>query len=259
MGKKKVNVSAIVLTHNSEKLIDDCLKSLSWVDEVIIVDDASIDRTLEKVKKYNGVKIVFGKGNFSTKRNSGAKVAGKSWLLYVDDDERVTPELKGEIISVISQKDSSVKGYAIPRKNIYLGREMKYGGWRPDYVLRLIKKDALIKWEGKLHEQPKIKGEIGKLNNKLTHIGHRSLEEMVAKTNEWSEIEAKLLFDTGHPKMNVIRFFSAGFREFWFRGVRKLGFLDGVVGVIEIMYQVFSKLITYSKLWEMQIKKNVKD
>lgn len=255
MGKKKVNISAIVLTHNSEKLIDDCLKSLSWVEEIVIVDDASTDKTIEKVNKYKNTKVISGKGNFSEKRNSGAKAAGENWLLYVDDDERVTPKLRSEIISKVGLNDLNENAFAIPRKNIYLGREMRHGGWSPDYVLRLIKKNSLVKWEGKLHEQPKIKGKIGKLKNSLIHLGHRSLEEMVAKTNEWSEVEAKLLYDSNHPKMNVFRFFSAGFREFWYRGVRKLGFLDGVVGVIEIMYQTFSKLITYSKLWEMQIKK----
>lgn len=77
---------------------------------------------------------------------------------------------------------------------------------------------------------------------------------MVEKTNIWSEIEAKLLYDSGHPKMNIFRFFSAGFREAWYRGVVKLGFLDGTVGIIEIIYQTFSRLITYSKLWELQLK-----
>jgi hypothetical protein len=77
---------------------------------------------------------------------------------------------------------------------------------------------------------------------------------MVDKTNKWSEIEAKLLYESGHPEMNIFRFFSAGFREAWYRGVVKLGFLDGTVGMIEIIYQTFSRLITYSKLWELQLK-----
>jgi hypothetical protein len=77
---------------------------------------------------------------------------------------------------------------------------------------------------------------------------------MVEKTNAWSEIEARLLFKANHPKMNVFRFFSAGAREFWFRGIRKLGFLDGTIGVIEVIYQTYSRMITYAKLWELQLK-----
>ena len=77
---------------------------------------------------------------------------------------------------------------------------------------------------------------------------------MLEKTNKWSEIEAKLLYESGHPKMNFFRFCSAGFREFWYRGIVKLGFLDGRIGVTEIIYQIYSRLITYSKLWELQIR-----
>jgi hypothetical protein len=135
---------------------------------------------------------------------------------------------------------------------------MRYGGWWPDYVLRLIKKSDLKGWEGELHEQPQINGEVGKLKNPLIHITHKNLTEMVEKTNNWSEIEANLLYKSNHPKMNIIRFTTAGAREFWYRAIRKLGFLDGVYGCIEIMYQVYSRLITYSKLWEMQINVNNK-
>ncbi|MEK7112099.1 MAG: hypothetical protein AAB875_02115, partial [Patescibacteria group bacterium] len=126
--------------------------------------------------------------------------------------------------------------------------------WSPDYVLRLIKKDSLLAWGGELHEQPKIKGEIEKLKNPLTHFSHRTLTEMVDKTNDWSEVEAKLLYNSGHPKMTWWRFLSVGAREFWERGIKKLGFLDGTVGMIEIIYQSFSRMITYAKLWEMQLK-----
>lgn len=248
-----MKISAIVLVRNEEELISDCLESLSWVDEVVVIDNGCTDKTIE-IAQAKGAKIVKSlKGSFSDRRNLGAKKAQGEWLLYVDVDERVTPLLKKEIEKAV--KAGNYSAYAIPRRNILLGHEMKWGGWWPDYVLRLIKKDALIAWEGELHEQPKIKGEIGKLTNPLTHFSHRSLSEMVAKTNKWSEIEARLLFESHHPKMTWWRFASVAFREFWFRGIKKMGFLDGTVGVIEIIYQMFSRMITYSKLWEMQNEK----
>ena len=272
-GSKNL-ISAVVLTHNSQDRIATCLKSLSWVDEILVLDDNSSDKTLEFATKFKEVKTFEVSGDFSKKRNLGAKKARGKWLLYIDDDEVVTPKLKTEIESAISHKQSlrprlkqsltrsidriqpsAISAYAIPRKNILLGQEMKWGGWKPDYVLRLIKKSALLGWKGLLHEQPKIKGRVGKLKNKLIHTSHRSIEEMIAKTNSWSEIEARLLFESGHPKMNILRFFSAGFREFWYRGIKKLGFLDGKIGVVEIFYQTYSRLITYAKLWELQIKK----
>ncbi|MFC1625710.1 glycosyltransferase family 2 protein [Patescibacteria group bacterium] len=232
----KIKISAIVLFGGSydKKLLDKCFSSLSWVDEIVKVDTNK------------------QKGNFSNWRNNGAKKAKGNWLLYVDSDEEVTKELK-DLVGKVTQTDE-FSAYAIPRRNILLGHEMKHGGWKPDYVLRLIRKDKLKGWKGELHEQPEIEGKIGHLNQPLIHTTHRSLGEMVDKTNEWSEIEAKLLFDANHPKMNICRFFSAGTREFFYRGVKKLGFLDGTVGMIEVMYQTFSRMITYSKLWEMQIK-----
>jgi len=248
MNKK---VSAIVIAKNAQELIQDCLDSLSWAYEIILIDTGSTDKTKEIASNF-GAKIVKAeKKGFSYWRNLGAKEAQGDWLLYVDTDERVTPALRKEIVATVKRL-STLNAYAIPRKNILLGRPMRWGGWWPDYVLRLIRKDSLVGWKGELHEQPEIKGKVRKLKNPLMHISHRSLEEMVDKTNEWSEIEAKLLFESGHPQMAWWRFISVAAREFWYRGVLKLGFLDGAVGVIEIIYQMFSRMITYAKLWEMQ-------
>ncbi len=240
-----MKISAIVLAGGNydKTLLEKCLDSLSWAEEIVRVETGSIP------------------GSFSEWRNYGAKKAKGDWLFYVDSDEMVTSELKKEILSLITNHRSLMTAFAIPRTNILLGKQMRHGGWWPDYVLRLIKKDSLIGWEGKLHEQPKIKslpaggqGDVGKLKNPIIHNSHRSLSEMVEKTNEWSEIEAELLFKSGHPKMNIARFVSAGLREFWYRGIVKLGFLDGTIGVIEVFYQTYSRLITYAKLWELQTK-----
>lgn len=235
MGKKII-ISAIVLVggNYNPKLYKKCLDSISWCDEIVKVETDKI------------------KGSFARWRNWGAKMAKGEWLLYVDTDEEITPELKKKILQAVSSDEFSA--YAIPRRNIFLGHEMRWGAWRPDFQLRLIKKNKLIGWYGELHEQPKIKGEICHLNEPMIHRSHRSLTEMVDKTNEWSEIEARLLYKSNHPKMNFFRFFSVAFREFWYRGILHLGFLDGKVGVIETIYQVYSRLITYAKLWELQIK-----
>jgi len=234
-----VKISAIVLIGGNydKTLLEKCLSSVSWCNEIVKVETDGLS------------------GNFADWRNIGAKKAKGEWLFYIDSDEAVTPKLKETILQNVESTEFSA--YAIPRKNIFLGHLMHWGGWSPDFVLRLIKKDKLVGWFGELHEQPKIDGTICHLKEPLIHESHRSLSEMVDKTNKWSEIEAKLLFDSKHPPMNVLRFFSAGFREFWYRGVVRLGFLDGTTGVIEIIYQTFSRLITYSKLWELQLK-NIK-
>jgi glycosyltransferase involved in cell wall biosynthesis len=248
-----MKISAIVLAKDEEELIKDCLASITWVDEIVLIDGGCTPEMLKVAKEANA-KIIKVSGDFSKKRNEGKDAASGEWLFYLDIDERVTPLLREEIKDVITSP-VFLSSYAIPRRNILLGHEMHWGGWWPDYVLRLIRKDSLVRWEGELHEQPKVRGEVGKLRNPLTHFSHRSLAEMVEKTNSWSKIEAKLLFKSNHPQMTWWRFFSVAFREFWYRGIRKMGFLDGTVGVIEIIYQTFSRMITYAKLWEMQNKK----
>jgi len=245
-------ISTIVLSKNVQDMIGDCLDSFSWTDEIIVVDSGSTDDSLE-IARQKGARIVrTHPSDFSSLRNLGAQKAIGKWLLYIDADERVSKELKKEIIQ--KTLSDTFSAYAIPRKNNLLGHDMKYGGWWPDYVMRLIKKDKLVRWRGHLHEQPEIKGNVSKLKNPLYHISHRSISSMIQKTNAWSEIEARLLYDSNHPKMNVIRFFTAAFREFWYRGILKLGFLDGSIGVIEIFYQIYSRIVTYSKLWELQLK-----
>lgn len=254
---KNQKISAIIIAKNEERMIEDCLRTLGWVDEIILIDSGSTDETIEMAVRYRARVIRVKGGNFSDWRNRGAKEARGSWLLYIDADERITPQLRKEIEAVVNRKSTIVNRYtafAIPRKNIFLGHTMKHGDWWPDYVLRLIKKDTLIGWKGELHEQPQIKGEVGKLKEPLIHITHRTLSEMVDKTNKWSEIEARLLFEAGHPQMAWWRFFSVAAREFWLRGIKGLGFLDGPVGIIEVIYQMFSRMVTYAKLWELQIK-----
>src|SRR3990167_11284054 len=244
-------ISAIILTKNSEKMIPDCLRSLAWIDETLVIDDESKDRTVQVARK-NGARVLKTVGgSFSDRRNYGAINAKGDWIFYIDSDERVTPGLKREVLKVT--RSDNFGAYAIPRRNIIFGKEMKHCGLWPDYVLRLIKKEKFKGWRGELHEQPKVAGEIDHLKSPLLHLKHKNIGGVIEKTNEWSEIEARLMFDAHHPKMNVLRFFSAGFREFILRMIVQAAFLDGVEGVIYALYQVFSRLISYTKLWEMQL------
>lgn len=257
MSDHRPNITAIILTHNEEPMIDDCLKSVVWADEIVVVDHGSTDKTLEIVKKF-GVKEIINapeNSNFSDRRNLGAKEANGEWLLYVDADERVTPELQEEIESIVhgSLFQSQVSAYAIPRKNIRLTRVLYHGGWWPDYVLRLIKKEKLKSWKGELHEQPRVEGEVGKLKEAFVHFSHRgSFEHKLQNTINWSKIEAQKMYDANHPTMTVFRFLSAMWREFYRRMIKYQAWRDGPEGVIEAIYQVFSVFISYARLWEMQ-------
>lgn len=254
-----MKLSVIIIAKNEEESIGGCLKTVRWANEILVVDTGSIDKTLEIVKKH-GARIIkyTSKGNYSDWRNKGLKEAKGEWILYIDADERVTPELKKEIQAEINYRPLNVdhfNAYAIPRRNFIFGKEMKYGGWSPDYVKRLFKRSELEKWTGELHEEPKFKGELGHLKSPMIHKKNLTLSDMVEKTNKWSQIEAKLMFESRHPEMNILRFMSAVFREFWHRMIVKTAFLDGPRGIIYALYQVFSRFVSYAKLWEMQITK----
>jgi len=253
MSTKKL--TAIVIVKNEQDKITDCLESLTWCNEVVVVDTGSVDNTVKIAKSYGARVIQSKKKSFDEWRNDGLKCALGEWVLYIDADERVTPDLQKEIDLLVNNKKSVINNaFAIPRKNIIFGKEFKFGGEYPDFQKRLFQKKSLVKWTGKVHEQPEFKGELRHLTNALIHLKHNNLSDMVKKTNDWSEIEAKLMFDANHPPMNIPRFISAIAREFWDRMIRKQGFRDGPEGVVYSLYQVFSRLVSYAKLWEMQEK-----
>jgi len=250
-------LTIIIIARDEEKMLSDCLESASWADEVIVVDHGSIDKTIN-IAKAQKAKVINlpreDKPDYSHPRNVGLKAAKENWVFYLDADERITPKLKKELRELLKKGSCKYSFYAVPRLNIILGKPLKHGGWYPDYVKRLFNKSALKGWKGALHEEPVIKGKIGHLQNSLMHIKHETISEMIEKTNNWSKIEAKLMFEANHPKMNIPRFFTAMWREFFFRMIKKKAFLDGSEGVIMALYQVWSRFTSYAKLYEMQIK-----
>lgn len=249
----KATISVVIIAKNEDEVIEDCLESLYWTDEILVIDGGSTDRTIELSKKYKAGVVDYESKSFAERRNKGLEKSIGDWILYVDADERVTPELKKEIKKVFVNSDFNA--YAVPRRNIILGREFKHCGQWPDYQIRLFRKKFLKGWTGDLHERPEFDGKLGYLKNPIIHIKESDISEMVDKTNRWSDIEARLMYEAHHPKMNILRFFSAGFREFWLRMVRQAAFLDGSEGIIYALYQVYSRLISYAKLWELQITK----
>ena len=251
-----MKTSVIILTKNEEKMIGDCLESIRQLaDEIIVVDSGSSDKTAEIVKKYTDKIFTDESDDFSAKRNLGLAKAQGKWILYLDADERITPELKEEIEFLLRQDYGGQVGgsaYKIPRKNFYFGNhEWPY----IEKIERLFKKDKLEGWKGKVHESPIVRGEVGELKNYLLHYTHRDLSSMVRKTIEWSKIEAELCFKAGHPQVTWWRFPRVMLTEFYRSYVKQGGWRVGTVGIIESMYQAFSIFVTYARLWEMQQQK----
>lgn len=249
---KQLKISVVIATKNEEKMIKDCLESVKWADEIVIIDDFSEDKTVEIAKKF-GVKIFLHKWpGFSKQKNYGFKRATGDWILSLDADERVTPELKEEILKEIKKTKNPFSGYHIPRLNNILGKDMYFGGWYPDYQKRLVRREKFKRWKGKLHEEMLVRGQTGKLKSNIYHITHRGLSWMVEKSLVYTRHEAEEMLKAKHPKMVWWRFFRPMAQEFFYRLIKKSGWRDGIIGWIEAIYQTFNKFLIYARLWEMQ-------
>lgn len=246
-------ISVIVITKNEENWIKNCLESVKWADEIIIVDKGSIDKTIEIAKKYTQKIITFIEEDYAKTRNKGAEIAKGDWLLYVDSDERVLKGLMVEVKNLVNTDEHSA--YAIPRINIIFGQRVKYGPFRSDFVIRLLRKKDFEGWEGKIHEQPKFKGKLGYATNSLFHLTHRDVEQVTKKSLEWSKIDAELRFASNHPKMSGIRFFRIFVTELFNQMILRKGIFGGTVGVVDSFLQTFSLFITYVRLWQLQMDK----
>ena len=183
-------LSIVILTKNEENRIGVCLESVKWADEIIVCDNGSSDSTLEIAKKYTDKIFKVNGDNFADWRNQAMEKASKDWVLFIDPDERVLEPLRKEIEVMITLSDFSA--FAICRKNIIFGKEVKYGPFWPDWVIRLLKKSDFKGWIGKIHEQPKYNGKLGYSKNSLLHLTHRDVDQFMKKVMSWSKIEASL-------------------------------------------------------------------
>jgi len=251
----KKNITVVIHTYNEEKNIEECTKSAKLLtDDIILIDTESSDKTVS-IAKSLGVKTFVFKRSFYVEpsRKFGIEKAGGEWVFILDADERMTKELAKEIKFEL-QENINVTYFKIPRKNIFAGKKwLRYGGWYPDMQMRLIKKSAFIDWPAIIHATPKIEGEMGYLSEPFLHLFHPNLDNMVTKTAMYEEIESELLYKAGIiPRTRT--FFRKFLGELDRRMILKMGFLDGTIGVIEAIYQAFSKTITYLFVYEKHKK-----
>lgn len=252
MKNKTSKISAIIIAKDAENLIVDCIESVAFTDEVIVVDNHSTDRTREIARRLKAKVFETDTHDFAKQRNIGLKQAKGEWIFYLDTDERVTPELKNEIMRQV-QSDTVYAAFRVTRQNFYFG---DYPWPQLEHLERLFKKSKLKEWYGALHESPRVVGSIGDLSGLLLHYTHRDLTSMLDKTIQWSQTEAQLRYDAHHPKMTWWRFFRVLFTGFTDSYIKQKGYKAGTAGIIESIYQAFSMFITYARLWELQNKKD---
>ena len=254
-----LDLTVLILTRDDSEVIGEAIRSAIGFAKEIIVIDANSTPESKKICEKLGVKVVHNQfKDFSDQRNFGMYQATTTWVLYLDSDERLTPAFKDEVKEVIlnSKEFEPIAGYFLKRKTFYYARDWHFF----DTVQRLFIRNRFIEWKGVVHETPYIKGEFGHIASPILHFTHRNLTQMVRKTNEWSEYEAKLRFEANHPPLAPWRFMRVMTGEFLNSYIKNKGYKNGTYGLIEAIYQSFSIFITYAKLWEMQIgiRKNSK-
>ena len=226
-----MNLSAIVITKNEERVIGRCLASLAWCDEVILVDSGSTDRTIE-IAREAGAKVMIERDwqGPATQRNRGLAAAAGEWRLLLDADEWVPEALRAEIRAALASPRSEA-AFRLPRSSSYCGQFMRHGGWWPDYVLRLVRRGAASYEGGIVHERCVPHGAVGTLQQPLLHESFRDLEQVLGKVNAYSTWGAQDLVAKGE-RTSLIGAVLHGLWTFFRTYVLRLGFLDGKRGFL---------------------------
>ena len=248
-------ISVVILTANEADNIQRAIKSVVWANEVILIDNSS-DNTAELAKNIisdDRLQVVNNNEteNFSNLRNLGLTLAKNEWVLYLDADEEITIQLKEEIKTAINEKNYN--GFFIKRQDYFLGKILKYGETGNQYLLKLGKKNS-GNWIRRVHEVWQLKGEIGKLNNPLMHYPHPTIAEFLERINRWTTLNAQE-FNKQNIKSDFFKIFLYPLGKFILNYFIKLGFLDGMSGLIMALMMSMHSFLTRAKLYQLQNKR----
>lgn len=248
-------LSVYMITLNNGKTIEKALQSVTgWAEEIVVIDSHSTDGALEIIMKYTDKVYQFDTYDQREKYQYAQDRCKNPWVLFIDADEWLTSGIKKEIEGIVL-KGTTYEGFIAGRRNIYLGREIRYGGWYPDEEIRLYKKDR-GSWQGGIHAKVYVEGKVGRLRNNYMHTPYTDTAHQIRTIDRYSEAFAKDLYSS-HRHFHLFNMLMRPIYRFFRDYVFKRGFLDGIPGLIIVastMYYVFMK---HAKLWEME-KKNEK-
>jgi len=250
-------ITVLIETHNEEKHIEECITSARLVaDTILVVDMESTDGTREIAKTHGASLISFPYSHYvEPARAFGIEHVQTEWVFILDADERITHKLAIEIRKTVPHTTHT--HFKIPRKNMFHGTTwLRHGGWWPDEQMRLIHKKDFQTWPVRIHATPIVSGTMGHLHEPFLHLFHGNIEQMVEKTLVFENIESQLLYDAGR-EVYVGTFFRKFLGELWRRMVQKQGIVDGRIGIMECVYQAFSKTITYILLYEKKNRRSL--
>ncbi len=242
-------LSVVTLTMNEERNIVDCLESVRWADQLIVVDSGSTDNTVELAKRFTADVFVRGWEGYGAARNFALSRATGDWIFWLDADERVTPELAGEIKSVLRDDRGAPTGYLVARRAYFLGRWIRHSGWYPSRVTRMFRRGKGAFNESRVHEQLMMDGSVAAFQNDLIHYTDPTLEHYFTKFNSYTSLAADDMLAAGRRFSPLDLLFRPPFL-FLKMYILRLGFLDGLQGLILALLSAAYVFTKYAKLWE---------
>ena len=250
-----MTLSVVLITQNEEANLPGTLESLMPLvrdgkGEIIVVDSGSTDRTLEIARSYGAKVFSEAWKGFAGQKNSAIEKATGAWVLQLDADEPLEPELASEIESALAG-DSPLQGFWIPRKNLFLGRWIRHGGFYPDPKLRLIRRGAGKFEEYGAHPTIKISGPTRHLRHALIHNAYPTLRGYIDHMNSYSSSGAQLAVAKGHRSFNSLDIVVRPLLTFVYNYFLRLGFLDGKEGFLLHLYHSVYVSWKYAKAWEL--------
>lgn len=244
-----LKLTAIIPTGNEEHNIDAAIDSVAFADEILVVDSFSTDRTLERAKAKGARIIQREYGNSANQKNWAIPQATHEWILLLDADERITPELAEEIQSIL-KKGPEHDGYWMFRTNFFLGHEIKHS-WKGDKVIRLFHRDRCRYEEKHVHAEIIADGSVGWCKHRILHNTYVSYDAFVKKLNRYAAWQAADYYDRT-PKITAYHLWIKPAFRFWKHYVAKGGFKDGIPGFIIASLQAYGVKARYYKIWMMR-------
>ena len=248
----RAKISAVLITKNEERNIKRCLESLKWVDEIVVIDGESTDRTVEIAAQY-GAKVITHRfeGDFGMERNIGNENATGDWILALDADEAI-PQKTREAIEGILENDSEFDAYNVPRLQYFLGKPLMHGG-RYHSIVNFFKKGKAT-FDGKVHHLVKVSGKIGEFEYPIEHYPFSSISEFIQKQDRYTKYEALEMFEKHKDAMVKEVKYNLTFKplKMFFKSYfKKKGYKDGMVGLVFCVLFSWSYFLRWAKYWEL--------
>ncbi len=240
-------ISVFIITRNEEDSIRRCLESVKWADEIVVVDSFSKDKTLDICREYTDNVSQREFSDFSSMKNCALSKASNKWVLGVDADEEVTPELRGEIENVLKRGAGNVSGFYVKRRSMIFGRWFEHCGTQNDYQMRFfVKNDAY--YLQPVHEIVKIEGKTSQLSSELLHYTYKDIDSYIKRLDRYTAIEADSLKSKISRKRALLFLFAKPLFRFLDLYLLKQGFRDKTEGLFFSVFSGFYELIKYSKI-----------